>query len=188
MLHGELLALAGRPAEAREKFRLVRENSGNTDLGFAALGRMAEMQIAEAGDVEGPQSNEKLQEAIDTLAHILANAKQDELLALAHFRTAQCLRELGHYRDAGKNYEDALRHYKEICVDFESARSPERSPRYYTLAVFELADLADEMADATFLEQAAQFLTAYAQHREFPLASRAEQRAAELHQRAQQLK
>lgn len=187
MLHGELLALTSRTAEAREKFRLVREQAGNTDLGFAALGRMGEMLIAEVGDAEGPQSSEKLQEAIDTFAHILANARQDELLALAHFRTAQCLRELGRQRDAGKNYEDALRHYKEICVDYESAQTPERSPRYYTLAVFELADLAEEMADAIFLEQAVQFLEAYSQHQTLPFAQRAKQRAGELHQRAKSL-
>ena len=72
-------------------------------------------------------------------------------------------------------------------MDFESARTPERSPRYYTLAVFELADLADELADAIFLEQAAQFLEAYAQHDSLPFAQRAAQRAAELHLRAKKL-
>ncbi|MBR4125934.1 MAG: tetratricopeptide repeat protein, partial [Victivallales bacterium] len=184
MLRGELLAMLGLPTEAREQFRLVREQSGDSTIGLAALGRMAEMQIAEAGDVEASQTAEKYQEALDAFAYILAHANSDDLLALAHFRTAQCRRELGHLRDAVKNYEDAIRHYKEICVDYEGALTPERSPRYYTLAVFELADLAEELADSGFLEQAAQFLLTYSQHSELPFADTAKERAEQLQKRA----
>ena len=181
MLRGELLALMGRPADAREQFRLVREQAGDNSLGLAALGRMAEMQVTEAGNLEASKTEEKFQEAIDAFAYILANTTDDDLLALAHFRTAQCRRELGQLRDASKEYEDAIRHFKEICVNYEGSLAPERSPRYYTLAVFELAELAEEMADPIFLEQAVQFLATYAQHPDLPFAEKAKARAAELH-------
>ncbi|MBO4620600.1 MAG: tetratricopeptide repeat protein [Victivallales bacterium] len=180
MLRGELLALSGHPSEAREQFQSVREQAGDSNLGLAALGRMAEMKIAEAGNADLSMTTEKFQEAIDAFAYILTHTTNDELLAMAHFRTAQCHRELGQFRDAGKNYEDAIRHYKEICVNYEGATALERSPRYYTLAVFELAELAEEMADPVFIEQAAQFLMTYAQHPELPFAENASKRANEL--------
>ncbi|MBR4518029.1 MAG: hypothetical protein IKO65_03400 [Victivallales bacterium] len=183
MLRGELLALAGRPSDAREQFQIVREQAGDSNLGLAALGRMAEMKIAEAGNADISKTTERLQEAIDAFAYILTHTTNDELLAMAHFRTAQCQRELKQSHDAGKNYEDAIRHYKEICVTYEGATTSEHSPRYYTLAVFELAELAEEMADPIFIEQAAQFLMTYAQHSELPFAENASERANELLQK-----
>ena len=122
--------------------------------------------------------------AIDALSYILAHTTDDDLLALAHFRLAQCHRERGRHDTAAKNYEDAIRHFKEICVSYEAAATAERSPRYYTLAVFELAELAEEMDDPLFLEQAAQFLLTYAQHPELPFAKDAAQRADALLQRS----
>ena len=181
MLRGELLALAGHPAEAREQFQRARELAGDAPLGLAALGRIAEMHIAEAGNDD---ADAKFQTAIDALSYILAHTTDDDLLALAHFRLAQCYRERGRHDTAAKNYEDAIRHFKEICVSYEAAATAERSPRYYTLAVFELAELAEEMDDPLFLEQAAQFLLTYAQHPELPFAKDAAQRADALLQRS----
>ena len=69
-------------------------------------------------------------------------------------------------------------------MSYEGSTSPDRSPRYYTLAVFELADLAEELGDPLFIEQAAQFLATYSQHPELPFADNARERAANLLERA----
>ena len=177
MLWGDLLALEGQPQEACEHFQQAHALAGDSTIGLAALGRLGEMLLTEAGDATENNPSKNLQDAINTFDYILKNAQDDELLALAHFRTAQCLRELGKHQDAAHNYQDALRHYKEICVDYEAALAPERSTRYYTLAVFELADLAEQMNDRIIRAQAVQFLQAYAQHKAFPFASEAADRA-----------
>lgn len=146
-LLGDILTKQGKYEEARKYFALARNDARDSELGFAALGRQAEMLMDLAE--ENPQSWDK---AIECLQEILKpdNAASEELKEMARYRLAKCMLGKG-------NNQEAILIFQDIYLNYVTDRDQGkvRSWRYYYLSVFELTALLERKGDTESLRRAA---------------------------------
>ena len=148
-LLGDIYALRADYEQARASFALARNSAKDTELGYAALGRQAEMLMALAVD------DEKLwDKAFECLQEILqpGSGASEELREMAQYRTAKCLQEKG-------QLQEAILAYQEIYLNFVSDRDAGkvRPWRYYYLSVFALTHLLERQGDLDSLRKAARY-------------------------------
>ncbi|MGN0867796.1 MAG: hypothetical protein ACI4SG_09005 [Oligosphaeraceae bacterium] len=137
-LQGDLLTWSDAPQDALEQYRIAREKAGDTLLGLAATGRMAELLYA-LGKVE-----EAAREA-DAILRKEGHADR-LLLARAKLVRARCYRRQGNLSMAKSCYHD-------IRLEYESTRGavPDAAatPAVYVAAVNEVLEILDEQGEAT---------------------------------------
>lgn len=137
-LQGDLLTRKDTPEEALEQYRIAREKAGDTLLGLAATGRMAELLYALG----------KVEEAAGEADAILRKVPQGDrlLLARAKLIRARCYRRQG-------NLSMAKMYYHDIRLEYESSRNaPSQAaatPAVYFAAVNEVLEILDEQGETT---------------------------------------
>ncbi|MFA6931819.1 MAG: tetratricopeptide repeat protein, partial [Lentisphaeria bacterium] len=148
-LAGDVCAKQGNYEEARKYFASVRNSAKDTILGYAALGRQAEMLMELA--LNNPASWDK---AIECLNEIL---KQDSsasagLQEMARYRLARCLEGKG-------DSKEAILIFQELYLDFVTDRDAGkvRNWHYYYLSIFELTRLLERKGDLESLRKAARY-------------------------------
>lgn len=147
MLLGDVLAQERNFEEALKYFAQARNSGKDSNLGYAALGRQAEMyrQLA----VDNPASLEK---ALDCLQSILRpdSSAAPAIKEIALFQMGNCLLDKG-------NQEQAEKCFEEIYLNYVSDRQNNihREWRYYCLSVFKLGGLLRQKGDLDSLRKAA---------------------------------
>lgn len=156
-LQGDLLTQGNDPEKALEQYNLAYTQAGNSPLGLAAAGRMAELLYALG----------KTEEATPLADAILrAQGGGDKLLlARAKLIRARCARRQG-------DLFMARQYYHEIRLEYEAARGSRpgeaASPAVYVAAVNELLELLDEQGETSAANTVRQ---SYAQNPSLPALS-----------------
>lgn len=148
-LLGDIYALRADYELARASFALARNSAKDSELGYAALGRQAEMLMELAVDDETlwDKAFECLQEILQP-----GSSASEELREMAHYRMARCWQEKG-------QLQEAILAYQEIYLNFVSDRDAGkvRPWRYYYLSVFALTQLLERQGDLDSLRKAARY-------------------------------
>ncbi|GEM_PF-5145511 len=140
-LKGDILVELGKSEEALETYRQAREKAGQSPLGYALLGRMAELSYAMG----------RTNEARGYVAEIRKNnaAGDASLNARATLILARCLRKENKFPEA-----ESL--FQQIIVEYETTRrnAPQESasPHVYVNANKELLELLKERNDTKTAE------------------------------------
>ncbi len=170
MLRGDILSEQGKYAEARLAFANARTVAGDTELGFAALGRQGEMLMA-LGDVNPAL----LTDAEQCFQTILASEKASPALhEMAVYRLAKCLER------RGRNQE-ALEQYLKMYFAYTSAPegAPPRSWIYFSRCVYDAARLLEMTGEKESLRQAARLYEGLAKAG-LPVSAEAARRAEDI--------
>lgn len=146
-LLGDVFAKQGNYEEARKFFAFARNSARDHELGFAALGRQAEMLMSLA--VNNPASWDK---AIECLNEILKpeNSATAGLREMARYRLGKCLEGKG---DA----QGAILIFQELYLNYVTDRNAGkiRNWQYYYLSIFDLTRLLERKGDLESLRKAA---------------------------------
>jgi tetratricopeptide (TPR) repeat protein len=146
-LMGDVLAKQGNYEEARKFFAFARNNARDHELGFAALGRQAEMLMSLA--VNNPASWDK---AIECLNEILKpeNSASAGLREMARYRLGKCLEGKG-------DTQGAILIFQELYLNYVTDRDAGkiRNWQYYYLSIFDLTRLLERKGDLESLRKAA---------------------------------
>lgn len=170
MLRGDILSEQGKFAEARLSFANARTVAGDTELGFAALGRQGEMLLA-LGDVNPAL----LTDAEQCFQTILASEKASPALReMATYRLAKCLERRG-------RSQEALDQYLKMYFAYTSApeNSPPRSWIYFSRCVYDAARLLEMTGEKESLRQAARLYEGLAKAG-LPVSAEAARRAEDI--------
>ncbi len=149
MLLGDVLAQERNFEEAHKYFALARNSGKDSNLGYAALGRQAEMyrQLA----VANPTLVDK---AIDCLQTILRpdSAASLALKEIALYQLGNCLLDKSDIEQAAKCFEEVYLNY---VTDRQNNNV--REWRYYCLSVFKLGEILRKKGNLDSLRKAARF-------------------------------
>ncbi len=146
-LLGDVYAKLGNYEEARKFFAFARNNARDHELGYAALGRQAEMLMSLA--VNNPESWNK---AIECLEEILkpGNNASAGLREMALYRMGKCLEGKGDTPAATLIFQELYLNY---VTDRDAGKI--RSWQYYYLSIFDLTRLLERKGDVESLRKAA---------------------------------
>ena len=146
-LLGDVLAMQGNYEEARKFFAFARNSARDHELGYAALGRQAEMLMSLA--VNNPASWDK---AIECLNEILKpeNSASAGLREMARYRLGKCLEGKG-------DVQAAILIFQELYLNYVTDRDAGkvRNWQYYYLSIFDLTRLLERKGDLESLRKAA---------------------------------
>ncbi len=146
-LLGDVFAKQGNYEEARKFFAFARNSARDHELGFAALGRQAEMLMSLA--VNNPASWDR---AIECLNEILKpeNSASAGLREMARYRLGKCLEGKG-------DVQAAILIFQELYLNYVTDRDTGkiRNWQYYYLSIFDLTRLLERRGDLESLRRAA---------------------------------
>lgn len=146
LLRGDILAEMNELARARQAFAQARTLAGDTELGYAALGRQGEMLLA-LGDVN-PSLLSEAEICFQTI--LAAEGIPEQLREMATYRMAKCLERRG-------QHQEALEQYLEIYFAYTAAtaENPPRNWIYFCRSVYDAARLLEMRGGTENLRQAA---------------------------------
>lgn len=135
-LKGDILTRQGKTAEALDAYMAAQEKAGETVIGYALLGRMAELYFAQGKYDDAAESLEKIK------TH---GAGGDAVIrARAMLLLARCRRKQNRISEAEGIYNQ-IRHEYETAMRNDPKAAP--SPIIYVNAVKELLEIYDEKQD-----------------------------------------
>lgn len=188
MLYGDILAQHHRYDVAEKHFASVRILAGDTDLGFAGLGRRAQMlrQMSLTESDEETRKND-LSKAITCLNEIMVRSDKPALQEMAKYNLAQCYKDqISGDLASSPDLQKAISCYESIYNEFKTDRDKGavRDSHYYFLSVFELTDLYKSQADRDSLLKAARvYEDLYSHYPEMSRAREAEKLAREIREK-----